>query len=158
MGREARRAPKDFEWPMNKTWWGYLLDNIPCQSCNATGKNSKWDDCATCDGEDHVYPKVECPAKDLTDFKPWMEWPENSWGWQMWETTSEGSPISPVCDTPEALARWLTDNEASTFGPMTATYGQWLAMIGQGSAPSMIFSPETGMISGVEATTELEKD
>lgn len=41
----------------------------------------------------------------------------------IYETCSEGSPISPAFETPEELARWLTDN---SFGSMTATYEQWL--------------------------------
>lgn len=72
-------------------------------------------------------------------------------GWQMWETTSEGSPISPVFATPEELARWLADNGASTFGSDTGTYEQWLRMItGAGWAPSAVVD-ERGVRSGVEA-------
>ncbi len=48
---------------------------------------------------------------------------------QMYENTSEGTPISPVFDTPEALARWLTDNDASFFANKTAAYDLWLFLI-----------------------------
>lgn len=79
-------------------------------------------------------------------------------GWQMWETTSEGSPISPVFKTPEELARWLSDTGASTFGPMTADYETWMKMIvGSGWAPSMMTS-ESGLVSGVEAAADWSKD
>jgi len=44
----------------------------------------------------------------------------------MYETCSEGTPISPVMETPEQLARWLVDNKASFFGTMTAPYDRWL--------------------------------
>lgn len=44
--------------------------------------------------------------------------------WQMWETTSEGSPISPPFATPEELARWLADTGASAFGNQTATFDE----------------------------------
>jgi hypothetical protein len=74
-------------------------------------------------------------------------------GWQMWETVSEGSPISPVCDSPESLAKWLADNGASAGGARKATYEQWLGMIGEGWAPSMLSTPKTGFVSGVEAIT-----
>ena len=73
---------------------------------------------------------------------------------QMYETCSEGTPISPVMETPEELARWLTDNGASAFGSHTATYEQWLVMIGEGWAPSAMFTPGKGLISGVAATAE----
>lgn len=48
---------------------------------------------------------------------------------QMYENTSEGTPVSPVMESPEALARWLADNGASAFGYSTATYEQWLDCI-----------------------------
>lgn len=78
--------------------------------------------------------------------------PPTGEGWQMWETTSEGSPMSPVFKTPEELAHWLADTNASAFGSLTATYEQWLSMIGAGWAPSAVYTPETGLISGVEAS------
>ncbi|MEH6575658.1 MAG: hypothetical protein V7731_01145 [Amphritea sp.] len=46
--------------------------------------------------------------------------------YQMYEVTSEGTPISPVMDSPENLARWLVDNQVSAFAGQTATYEQWL--------------------------------
>lgn len=66
----------------------------------------------------------------------------------MYETTSEGTPISPAFATPEELARWLADNKASAFGNMTATYEQWLATAKRGWAPSMVMSGGV-MASGV---------
>ncbi len=57
---------------------------------------------------------------------------------QMYERTSEGTPISPVMAGEEELARWLADNNASAFGDETATYGQWLATIRAGGAVSCI--------------------
>ena len=76
----------------------------------------------------------------------------------MWETTSEGSPISPVFPTPQALARWLADSGASSFGAQTATYETWLAMIERtGWAPSMIVAG--GVVkSGVEFVAQSEND
>lgn len=71
---------------------------------------------------------------------------------QMYETCSEGTPISPVMDTPENLARWLSDNKASACGSMTATYEEWLAMINVGWALTMMFSSATGLQSGVASS------
>lgn len=71
-------------------------------------------------------------------------------GFCMYEETSEGTPISPVFHTPEALARWLADTEASTFGSMTATYEQWLRVCRGGWAPSAV-ADSHGLRSGVEA-------
>jgi hypothetical protein len=47
----------------------------------------------------------------------------------MYETTSEGTPISPVFKTGVALAHWLADNNASCFGDNTASYETWLTWI-----------------------------
>lgn len=75
-------------------------------------------------------------------------------GYCMYETTSEGSPISPVFATPEELAHWLADNGASSFGDSTATYEQWLRVCHGGYAPSMVYTPATGLQSGVEALSD----
>jgi hypothetical protein len=71
----------------------------------------------------------------------------------MYETCTEGTPISPAFATPEELAHWLADNGASAFGDLTATYEQWLCVAKSGYAPSAIYTPKTGLISGVEAST-----
>jgi len=92
-------------------------------------------------------------------FNAWfpIEPPEGD-GWQVWETVSDGSPISPVCGTPEELAQWLVDNRASTFGSETASYETWLKFItGPGWAPSMIMT-ESRLISGVDAVVNADDD
>jgi hypothetical protein len=72
--------------------------------------------------------------------------------YMMYETCSEGTPISPAFKTPEELARWLADNEASAFADQTATYEQWLSMIrGPGSSCSAVLTRERGLESGVAA-------
>jgi hypothetical protein len=74
----------------------------------------------------------------------------------MYETTSEGTPISPAFSTKEELARWLENNNSSAFGKSTATYEQWLAMINAGWAPSAIVTSQ-GLVSGVEACQPAQK-
>ena len=81
------------------------------------------------------------------------EWPEHEkTHFQMYENTTEGTPISPVMPTPEALARWLADTEASAFAGMPASYEAWLNTIHEGHAPAMLFVKGQGLIGpGVEA-------
>ena len=104
------------------------------------------------------------PKNYAGEFLPLHEQPNSSVDvmrthYQMYETTSEGTPISPVMETPEALARWLADNGASAFGKMTATYAQWLNMItGDGCAPSAAFVPGVGIISGVEMLSRNQQE
>lgn len=62
------------------------------------------------------------------DYMP--DWPaDQRTHFMMYETCSEGTPISPAFEKAEDLARWLTDNGASAFGDQTATYDTWLAAI-----------------------------
>lgn len=102
--------------------------------------------CERCGGSGEVWPSKY--QKKLHD--DWLrKEPPKGDGWQMWETTTAGSPMSPVFATPEELARWLADNKASAFGRSTATYEQWLGMIWSGHAPSMVADGQ-GIRSGVE--------
>jgi hypothetical protein len=69
-------------------------------------------------------------------------------GWQLWETVTEGSPVSPVFATSEELAAWMSDPErGKDWVPpdVAATF------ISHGWAPTMTVSPATGVTSGVEA-------
>lgn len=73
--------------------------------------------------------------------------------WQMYEETTEGTPVSPPCETPEALADWLVAHNVSVFADMTATREQWLAMItGSGATVGMLMraghDPEPGWLDG----------
>ncbi len=86
------------------------------------------------------------PSPD--DYMP--DWPEaERTHLMMYEDTTEGTPISPAFATPEELARWLADNNASSFGDSTATYEQWLSLCNRGWAPSMVVSGGQ-IMSGVE--------
>jgi hypothetical protein len=105
--------------------------------------------CKECKGKGHVWSSRQA----CNYFNAWRsKEPPGGEGWQMWETTSKGSPMSPVFATPEELAKWLSDSGASSFGSDTATYDQWLAMIGAGWAMSAVnMNDGRGLISGVEA-------
>lgn len=209
MGREVRRVPLDFSWPLKKTWegflnphyrkcpadcdggyspayrdlqqaitdlmWhkhddplvrkvtGYLAGRAPrapfwhdsvdmWRACKKLGELAglpeNWDTCATCHG-DGIDPAIK------EAYEAWAPTPPPTGdGWQMWETTSEGSPISPVFATPEELARWLAKTGASTFGDQTTTYDRWLAMIREGWAPSAVVNDGV-LTSGVDAVGEV---
>lgn len=65
------------------------------------------------------------PKPKPEDYMP--DWAEaERTHYQMYETTTEETPLSPVMDSPEALARWLTDTNASAFGNLTTDYNTWL--------------------------------
>jgi len=81
----------------------------------------KWGICKTCGG-DAIDPAVK------GEYKAWTEQePPTGDGFQLWETCSEGSPVSPVFATADALAEWCS-KKATTFASLTATKDQWLKM------------------------------
>lgn len=100
--------------------------------------------CPDCDGEGSHWNSDE----ERERYESWeSEEPPSGEGWQMWETVSEGSPISPVFETAEELARWLALRRwGADWG---TSYEDWLSMIkGSGYACSMVWvGNET--ISGV---------
>ena len=142
MSRQVRRVPLDFPWTQEDGHWpGYLLGSI-CEAVES--------DCDKCRRFAAILgiplgDKRDCPIH-TTDIEP-----PTGEGWQVWETVSEGSPISPVFATPEELARHMT---LTRWGADRGTsYEAWLAFItGPGWAPSMVCSAEHGVQTGVQAT------
>ena len=132
MGREVRRVPKDWKHPRDDRG-GF----VPLHDRSIL----KYEDPDDPEGE-----KIkECEL--MPDFG------DNATHWQMYEDTTEGTPISPVCETPDELATWLFENAASAFGSMTATKERWLEMINRhGWAPSCVIDG-SGIRSGVDAVS-----
>lgn len=90
------------------------------------------------------------PSPD--DYMP--DWPASERTMlMMYETTSEGTPISPAFTTSEELARWLADNGASAFAGETASYEAWLRVCRGGYAPSAVMQNGV-MESGVAALSK----
>lgn len=173
MGREVRRVPADWVHPKNER--GRF---IPLYGRSYSASAARWDKLNAMHAagfqEDFgnggvdkdaweplsddvklkypTYAEYDGQRPVPEDYMP--DWPESErTHWQMYENTTEGTPISPVCETPEQLARWLADNGASAFGYQTATYERWLGMILRGWAPSMVV--ENGEVkSGVEFVTQ----
>ena len=176
MSREVRRVPPDWQHPTEFNKYSYVVQFKPLFEGPWEARAARWDEDSEhwLKGEerdsktyfDEVSKWVPADPQDLIDYPTWLEYnrerpvPEEympSWTseeathYMMYESTSEGTPISPAFASPEELAHWLADTGASTFADLTATYEQWLVICKGASAPSMIFSPETGVISGVEA-------
>lgn len=102
--------------------------------------------CAVCEGAGDIWPSKEAEAA----YEAWTPTnPPAGDGYQIWETVSEGSPISPVFSTPEDLARHMAGTK---WGADHGTpYETWLKFInGPGWAPSGMMSA-AGYQSGVEA-------
>lgn len=123
-----KRVPLDFDWPLNDTWPGYLMNGIcaimtegriadkytieeNCERCRKFGEYMGWE----IDGKCPDQPRLDPPEGD---------------GYQLWETTSEGSPASPVFESAEELAEWCEEN-ATVFAGFKATKDEWLKMFGE---------------------------
>lgn len=78
--------------------------------------------CADCSGTGHV-PNAELEQR----IESWTETePPSGEGWQVWETVSEGSPISPVFATDEELVVWLVDQGYSEKGARAFVQSGWV--------------------------------
>jgi len=75
------------------------------------------------DGEYYCSEEIKSLAEKWEGFDP----PAGE-GWQLWETTSEGSPQSPVFATLDDLCAWAEEN-ATTFAACKATKEQWKDML-----------------------------
>lgn len=89
--------------------------------------------CSRCGGEGNIGTPEQRAAADNWERTE----PPGGDGYQLWETVSEGSPVSPVFDSAEGLARWMSENRCTVTGPVP--FDAALAWInGPGWAPSMM--------------------
>ncbi len=168
MSREVRRVPADWQHPThNVREWrtGRMVERYKplFPGKRYQPEVDEWDEeCAKwkagwrpdycTDPEDRAMTyeqhNGQRPHKD--DYMP--DWPaEQRTHLMMYENTSEGTPISPAFETPEELARWLADSEASSFGNGTASYEGWLRVAKGGWAPSAVSIGGGQLVNGVDA-------
>ena len=163
MSREVRRVPLDWKHPEGHALYDgdYEKENAEWLAGLAKWKKGLRHDWKTKGDIEHgeantVWEWIDWHGNQprIGDYMP--VFPEELCvGWQMYETCSEGTPISPVMESPDELADWLYNNNASAFGSSTASREQWAATIKAGWVISAVAIAETGLISGVAATTEL---
>ena len=77
------------------------------------GLPEKWGYCPVC--------KCECLDPEVKEkYDSWKEHePPEGKGYQCWETTSEGSPISPVFKTFDGLCEWLSNHPSGITKEMS---------------------------------------
>lgn len=112
---------------------------------------------ARCEREGHPVECPRCGGYGSLERYPGQRAEADAWepteppvgdGWQLWETVSEGSPISPVFPDAEGLARWLTTDDAcwgAMRKPMTISAAR--QFVRAGWAPSLI-GDSTGVHDG----------
>lgn len=111
-------------------------DGIPywCDSCTGTGN-------AATPEQREAYDNWE-PSD-----------PPTGEGWQLWETTTEGSPLSPVFPTGEELAEWMSQNPCGFAGGMIPLETALSWVRGIGWSPSLI-SDHRGVQDGITAMAD----
>jgi len=136
MGREVRRVPPDWEHPKNEH--GYyipMFERFPYNEAEiAEGLREEW-------------LRGDPPHYGISCMPNWPEAERTHY--QMYESTTEGTPISPVMPTPEALAEWLVANNVGAFASITASYEAWLRVAKGGYAPDLVIIRGKA-ITGVE--------
>lgn len=159
MGREVRKVPANWQHPKDDEGrFIPLLDGADGRFASADAEwnegFAKWRE-GLCRGyRDREWKPIDPKYASLRwtdysgsrpspdDYMP--DWPESErTHLMMYEDTTKGTPISPAFETPEELARWLVDNNASANGGQGASYEGWLRVANGGLAPSMV------MIGGV---------
>jgi hypothetical protein len=126
MGREIRRVPKGWEHPK------YTAEDAKHSNWVGTFKPLHDDDYETVMAEwvknHELWQKGEHPDQKeggrALEFKFYAQWHGNApdpdyyrpkWEqpadcYQLYETVSEGTPLTPVCETPEALVDYLVNH------------------------------------------------
>lgn len=101
----------------------------------AAGVDEKWGWCPTCEG----HGAVEKYPGQRAEGEAWAEEdhdPPTGDGWQVWETVSEGSPISPVFADREGLIAWLMSPEYTWGTSQPLTRDQAEGFVDSAWAPS----------------------
>ena len=148
MGREIKRVPLDFDWPIGHIWPTYMM-RLCTEGVRYAihEKDESADVCGACRHAARL-AGVKVMGYGCPD---WKIHPPTGDGYQLWETVTEGSPISPVFATPEELADWLVAPDNDTSITRGTTRDQWLAMIrGPGWSPSMIEGDGKGVRAGTQ--------
>lgn len=101
-----------------------------CKPCKGTGRLEQHDGQFS---QRDAWEPFEPPAGD---------------GWQVWETVSEGSPVSPVFSTQEALIEWLTSENYRTGIHIPLTIEEAERFVENAWAPTFISTPEKGLVTG----------
>lgn len=145
MGREVRRVPADWQHPQDQNgqfvplMYGYNAEAERYQKEKEGWESGDFPSYATAESRFMTYEEWAGEAPRQSDYMPDFD-ASVATHWQMYETTSEGTPISPVFASPEELALWLFENNASAFGNTTATFEEWLAMIHTTFSPSCVLT------------------
>lgn len=150
MGREIRRVPANWQHPKREHYDGRLqpMFDERFEEAAATWKAefAKWESGerpSYCSDENRAleYWEWENGPPDRAYYRPWKD-SDATW-FQVWETVSEGTPVSPPFETREELIDYLVKH--GDFWDQKSGDGGWNRIAAQkfvnsGWAPSMIMT------------------
>lgn len=128
MGRELKRVPMNFNYQKHSVWYGFYLEVSTCMGdkhCEQCREMARIKEIPMTSYGCPDYDKYL--AEPLGKLKELLAPPAGD-GYQLWETTSEGSPVSPVFATLDELCEWCEKN-ATTFGSWKASKSEWKEML-----------------------------
>lgn len=137
MGREIRRVPPDWEHPRDRERnYKPLFDSTHAEALQEWQKGySAWQDSPQADC---LFEEWEGPAPDPEYYRP--EWLREPSCYQIYETVTEGTPVSPVFVSLNEMEAWLIEQGFSRKATKKFVETGW--------APSMVFVPGRG-VSGM---------
>lgn len=150
MGREVRRVPPNWKHPVlldrgNGNKFLQPMHDKTFQDAAAEWKSNfaKWeagdrpDYCTDSSRSLEYWEYEDAPPSDRAYYRPWKG-EEATW-YQLWETVSEGTPVTPPFETKEALIDHLVTH-GTDYDHRPWSLDQAKAMVDIGWSPSAIFA------------------
>lgn len=155
MSREVRKVPANWQHPADGHYSNGEVRYDPLfDGATFEAKAAEWDNSAAqwARGEFPTDADEACralsfeqwdgPRPDPAHYMPLWADSERTY-FMMYETTSEGTPISPAFATKEELARWLVDQNESFYAGQGLSYEEWLRVCnGEGIDIALVPSGE----------------
>ena len=175
MSREIRRVPLDWKHPENESCphlngldWSHkrhssshefqygkcfrpILDkDFDTALQDWINEYKLWKNGEHPNQEDYSYQEYAGHPPNPEDYRPaWT--PKEAIGYQIYETVSEGTPISPVFEILDEMKEWLLSEGYSEFASQKFIEDGW--------APSMVFTSEKGVSAiGIHSLDHLDNN
>lgn len=145
MSREIRRVPKDWEHPKkrNGSFQPMYDDDFATEAEKWISNFLLWQkgEHPEQDPNYKYYWEIDTPPDPLY----YHSFSSDPTHYQIYETVSEGTPVSPVFETEDQIYEWLIGRGVSEKAARNFVRDKWCI--------SGMFSPETGFVSGMNFET-----